>query len=162
RGDSVVYSMTTTRQRPLARFFPMDNREWVLWRYYDFYYDCSANGDRFLAWQLSGDVDTTPRFDPLERYRKRFFKPETVAALFNDLGSAPERVSLIDVEPPRLAFDASPEKVAPGESVRISITARPSGDGMEQRLKQINLWVNGAMLQEWKVIDPKEPSFQTF
>jgi WD40 repeat protein len=162
RGDGVLYSMTTTRQRPLARFFPMDNREWVLWRYYDFYYDCSANGDRFLAWQLSGDVDTTPRFDPLERYRKRFFKPEKVAALFNDLGNAPERVSLIDIEPPRIAFDASPDKVAPGEAVRISITARPSGEGMEQRLKQINLWVNGAMLQEWKVVDPKEPSFQTF
>jgi hypothetical protein len=151
-------TLTTNRQRPLARFFPMSNREWVLYRYYDFYYDCSTNGDRYLAWQLSGDVDTVPRFDPLERYRKRFFKPEKVEALFNDLGASPERVTLADIEPPQLAFAASPERIVDG-AVRLSISARASGDRSEQRLAQVNLWVNGAVVQEWQVDDTK---FLTF
>ncbi len=158
RGGAPFATLTTTRQRPLARFFPMANREWVLWRYYDFYYDCSANGDRFVAWQLSGDVDATPRYFPLERYRKRFFKPEKVEALFADLGAGPERVSLVDIEPPNLAFAASPDKLA-GGTVRVTIDARAAGDRPEQRLGQVNLWVNGALVMEWKVDERK---FETF
>jgi WD40 repeat protein len=152
-GVKNLYTMTTNRQRPLARFFPMSNREWVLYRYYDFYYDCSTNGDRYLAWQLSGEVDTPPRFDPLERYRKRFFKPEKVASLFSDLGANPERVSLTDIEPPQVAFAASPDKLA-GGVVRLSISARSvAADRPEQRLSQVNLWVNGAIVQEWKDVN---------
>jgi hypothetical protein len=110
---------------------------------------------------LSGEVSTTPRFDPLERYRKRFFKPEKVASLFTDLRGNPERVTLIDIEPPRLAFAASPEKVSDG-TVRVSISAHPSGDKPEQRLKQVNLWVNGAIIREWVIDSTKEPDFLTF
>jgi WD40 repeat protein len=161
RGGAPFATLTTVRQRPLARFFPIDGREWVLWRYYDFYYDCSANGDRFLGWQLSGDVGDTPRFDPLERYRKRFFRPEKVETLFADVGAGPERVSLTDVEPPRLAFDASPDRLA-GGAVRLSISARPSGERPEHRLKQVNLWVNGAVVREWPVYDSGELNFLTF
>ena len=161
RGGAPFATLTTVRQRPLARFFPMNNREWVLWRFYDFYYDCSTNGDRYIAWQLSGDVDSTPRFDPLERYRKLFFKPEKVADLFTDLSSSPDRVNLIDIEAPRLAFAASPEKLS-GGSVRLSISARPAGERPEQRLKQVNLWVNGAVIQEWILDNPKESNFLTF
>jgi WD40 repeat protein len=150
RAAAPFATLTTVRQRPLARFFPMGDREWVLWRYYDFYYDCSTNGDRFVAWQLSGDIDKTPRFDPLERYRKRFFKPEKVASLFADVADTPERVSLLDIEAPRLTFVANPEKVSGGE-VQLSISARPAGNLPEQQVKQVTLWVNGAVAREWMV-----------
>jgi WD40 repeat protein len=161
RGGKTFATMTTARQRPLARFFPMVNREWVLWRYYDFYYDCSISGDRYVAWQLSGDVDTTPRVDPFEHYRKRFFKPEKVAALLSDLNENPDRVSLLDIEAPQLAFVASPDKVTT-ESVRLSIAARPAGELPEQQVKQINLWVNGAMVQEWLVDAQGDRTFRSF
>lgn len=154
RDGQQFSTLTTVRQRPLARFFPMTNREWLLWRYYDFFYDCSTSGDSRVGWQLSGDVDTAPRFDPVEHYRRRFFNPDKVAALFADLSTSPERIDLADIEPPHVTLVANPTVVRDGD-VRLIIAARASGPRAEQRIEKINLWVNDFVIKEWDVKDTR-------
>src|SRR5205085_2832546 len=65
----------TLRQRPLWRFFPTRDRDWVLWRWMDYYYDCSTHGDSYVGWQVNGDVDQTPVFLHAEQLRRRFHRP---------------------------------------------------------------------------------------
>src|SRR5262245_53313158 len=78
----LIYKLTTNRQRPLLRFFatradnPTGGRDWVIWRPRDYFYDTSANGDRYVGWHVnSRDLDKPPEFYPLERYRGSDFVP---------------------------------------------------------------------------------------
>src|SRR5207249_132387 len=58
RGREVV-KLTTSRQRPLWRFFVERQaegrgRDWILWRCRDYFYDTnSARADRYVGWQVN-------------------------------------------------------------------------------------------------------------
>lgn len=81
----VMGEKTTLKERPVWRFFPTRDQEWVLWRVNDYFYDCSTNGDRYVGWHLNSfgskgyDVYATPRFYPAERMRKLYHQPEKVS-----------------------------------------------------------------------------------
>ncbi len=145
--------LTTVRQRPVWRFFPTQDNEWVLWRYHDFHYDTSTNGDSFVGWQLSGDVTARPVFDKAEQLRERFHNPEKVAEIVKGLAD-PERVSVVDLQPPRVSVRASQKRVTDGD-VSVVVIAETAGDKDAHHLGEVALWVNDYKVDEWKATDPK-------
>src|SRR5262249_25811641 len=58
---------TALLQRPVWRFLPTAGKDWVLYRYQDYTYDCGGNGDSYVGWLLGGpSAADTPEFHPAE------------------------------------------------------------------------------------------------
>ena len=70
RDSRLVDMQTTVRQRPLWRFFPMRDGEWVLWMWRNPFYDTSTRGDFAIGWHVNAaDLTSTPAFYRAERFR---------------------------------------------------------------------------------------------
>jgi len=152
----LIEAATTVRQRPLWRFFPTADGEWVLWRWRDYYYDASTNGDAFIGWQVSGDVDKTPVFYRAEQFRQRFHSPAKVSELLTDQKTRPERVAFIEIEPPEVAFTADARQVR-DKDLKVSLSARRRGDSNNLRLERVLLWINDHL---YKTYTPAEGHFE--
>jgi hypothetical protein len=150
RAD-LVEAGTTIRQRPLWRFFPTRDGEWVLWRWRDYYYDTSTFGDQLIGWQVGTDVDDTPTFYKAEHFRERFHKPEKVADVIEKMALAPERVPFPDIEPPDVSIKAA-ANVVKNANVIVNLTAVPRGKEADQQLDQVNLWINDYLFKDdWQL-----------
>ena len=140
-----VRALTRVLQRPLWRFFPTRDGEWVLWRWRDYYYDSSTNGDSYIGWQVSGDVDVTPAFYKAEQFRKRFYRPDKVADMLAGLGE-PERVSIPDIEPPEVHLAVGAMRVR-DEDLTVTLSAKSRGEQANHRLDRVLLWINDYQFQ---------------
>jgi WD40 repeat protein len=138
--EQPVRALTKVMQRPLWRFFPTQDGEWVLWRWRDYYYDSSTNGDSYIGWQVSGDVDVTPAFYKAEQFRQRFYRPDKVAAMLAGL-DAPERVSIPDIEPPDVQLQVA-GTVVKDQDVTVTLRARSRGEQANHRLDRVLFWIN--------------------
>src|SRR5262249_12058911 len=60
----MIEMLTTVRQRPLWRFFPTRNRDWILWMWRNNYYDTFVHGDFAVGWQVNNrdNLDREPTF----------------------------------------------------------------------------------------------------
>jgi hypothetical protein len=138
--------LTTVRQRPVWRFFPMADREWVLWRHQDYYYDTSTNGDFFIGWQVSREVDETPTFYKTEQFRVRFHQPDKIAETLAG-GRRSEDESIPRIEPPSVKLTVIKNTgVDAGLTVNVFASAR--GEDDLQKLHRIVLWVNEHVVHE--------------
>lgn len=159
--------LTTVRQRPLWRFFPTHDNEWVLWRWRDYYYDCSTHGDSYLGWQISSsEVSRPPEFYRAEQFRKVFQRPDKVGELMAGRAD-PERVRLPELQPPTVTLRVGRPRPNPDSAVvvddedvpvRISALAEDA-ESRNQRLKVVKLWVNDCLVKTWQVDD--KASFET-
>jgi WD40 repeat protein len=149
-----VPSLMTARQRPVWRFFPTfasdaDGRtvpqEWVLWRWQDYFYDASTNGDNYIGWQISGDATDQPVYHPAERLRERFLNPAKVRATLALGVTAPERVQLREIEPPKAAVKAA-AAIVKDDDVKLTVSAQRVGAGGLQDLARVEVWVNDRYL----------------
>src|SRR5262249_16133038 len=62
--------VTACRRRPLWRFFPTREGEWILWMWRNSYYDTSTRGDFAIGWHVnSPDLTKTPRLYRAEQFR---------------------------------------------------------------------------------------------
>ena len=160
-----IKALTTVRQRPLWRFFPTRDNEWVLWRWRDYYYDSSTNGDQYIGWQVSGDVDTTPAFYKAEQFRQQFYRPDKVAAMLAALHGwehqtllligggpaqaisgqlelpAPERVSIPDIEPPEVRLTAKTREVK-DQDLEVTLFVQARGKQANHQLDRVLFWIN--------------------
>ncbi|WP_168218747.1 caspase family protein [Limnoglobus roseus] len=145
---------TNLYQRPQWKFFPTADGEWVLYRYQDYVYDCSANGDAYIGWLEGGKTaGNSPRFHPADAFRKHFHKPAEVSALLRNNAKNPTVRFTPDVVPPRilaaakktaaevaLTFSAEPREksVLPGRFVPLEKVEVWLGDGenLDQLLKE--------------------------
>ena len=142
-----VFKLTSVRQRPLWRFFPerRPGKDWVIWRYRDFYYDTnSARADSYVGWQVNRGADEKPDFFPLERFRGEhgFHQPKKVWAYFDQALGAPEKVIFPDLQPPevKLAIVARPDKT---RDLVVRLSIRPTSATPAQKLgRVVNLWLN--------------------
>ena len=132
-----VEMLTTVRQRPLWRFFPTTDGEWVLWRWRDFYYDTSDEGDSFIGWQLSHGADETPRFFKAKQFRARYHKPEKLAEGFKDF----DGLAFAALEPPLTRLDEIDRKVKDAD-LALSGSVTPAGDRSNQQIARVLLWIN--------------------
>jgi WD40 repeat protein len=146
--EKPIQVLTRSMQRPLWQFFPTRGGEWVLWRWRDYFYDSSTNGDSYIGWQVSGDISTTPAFYKAEQFRKQFYRPDKVGALLVGL-AAPERVSIPDIEPPDVRLQAAANDVKDSD-LTVTLTAKARSEHTNHRLERVLLWVNDFQFQTFK------------
>jgi WD40 repeat protein len=139
--------LTTVRQRPLWRFFPTRDREWVLWRWRDYYYDTSTHGDNYIGWQVSRTFDEKPTFYRAEQFRGRFHRPDKVAQVIENMSIRAEGAPpFVDVEPPKATIRVTAETET---EVKVAVAVSPSGEGELQRIERVVLWINNFRFGEW-------------
>lgn len=151
--------LTSVRQRPLWRFFPTADREWVLWRWRDYYYDTSTRGDQYVGWQVSGEVDEKPEFYKAEQFRNRFHDAEKVAEIIRRPQAAPDRRSFPELEPPRVSIQVSSRQVRDAD-ILVTVTAARHSNTPDQRLAKARLWINDYLLPESEGWQPQQATFE--
>ncbi len=115
--------LTTVRQRPLWKFFATQDNEWVLWRWRDYFYDTSTNGDFYIGWEIIESVRQTPEFHEAERFRRLFHRPDKVVEMLREANFASERVSVPQFLPPKVDISVRP---FPAEQKEIEVEIRVS------------------------------------
>jgi WD40 repeat protein len=149
-------TLFTARQRPIWRFFPSFEpgangrsvpQDWVLWRWQDYFYDASTNGDRYVGWQMSGDPKDPPVYYPAERMRERFLNPGKVRDTLAKGVSDPQHVQFRDIEPPTVTIKAAAAAVKDAAAT-FTVEAKKVGVGGLQNLDRVEIWVNDRYLAE--------------
>lgn len=153
-GDKVVRTAGKTRllTRPQARFFPTAGSEWVLYKYLDFYYASSTNGESLLAWQLSGKTAAdSPELHPAVRFRDLFHKPEDVRTSLARLIREPNRPLTREYLPPTVSVKTDAGKVTDRPlSLTIAVTPRADVRGQTVPLEKVELWLDDeVLLRSW-------------
>ncbi|MBL8799284.1 MAG: hypothetical protein JNM56_35690 [Planctomycetia bacterium] len=141
-------TLTTVRQRPLWRFFPTRSGEWVLWRWRDYYYDCSTNGDSLIGWQISGDIQDTPAYYRAEQFRKQFHRPDKVAEMLAGLAK-PEKIALPDIEPPVVRLQANRNDLKDQDSLELTLSVESHGQQANHQLDRVLLWINDFLFETY-------------
>jgi hypothetical protein len=141
---------TSVRQRPLWKFAPLDKGEWVLWRWRDYYYDCSANGDSAVGWQVNGPAGETPTFLKAEQLRKDRHRPERVTEAIATALYAPEKAAVFDLLPPAVEVTAAATAVG-DRPLAVTVRVKPAADGPTRRPQSVSLWVNDHKFDSWPV-----------
>jgi WD40 repeat protein len=165
-AKQVTENVTSVIQRPLWRFFPTRDNEWVLWRWRDYFYDTSTNGDSLIGWQRNAyDVNTeTPTFYRAEQFRKRYHRPDLIATMLKSWKDNPQALAFPDIVPPEVKLETKQAiVVAKGANeLRLTLTALPSELGADhktalprdprenQQLDRVILWINDYRVKEWK------------
>ncbi|HEX3314423.1 MAG TPA: caspase family protein, partial [Gemmataceae bacterium] len=152
-GETTINEqLTTILDRPLWRFFPMRDKEWVLWRWRDYCYDTSTNGDFQIGWQRSFDIKTTPTFFRAEQFRKEFLKPNLVTQTLKEWNSNQGLVRFQQIEPPKVEMTASTERIA-DQDVDVVVRVLPEGAQDNQVPARIIVWINDYEFKTWQRAD---------
>jgi WD40 repeat protein/uncharacterized caspase-like protein len=160
--DELVPIKTTVKQRPLWRFFPTRDREWVLWMWRNQYYAASRNGDQYVGWQVSsgtGDIDEKPVFYPLAKFSKRFYRPDAINLLVgtHDVEATlrglddTDPVSFETIEPPILQAKVDPPVVT--KDCQVRWTADRRSRHPDQQVVQVEVWINDYRFFRWRLED---------
>jgi hypothetical protein len=145
--DAEQKLLTSVRRRPLWKFFPAADGEWVLWRWRDYFYDSSANGDAAVGWQVNGEVGATPEFFRAEQFRRSRRNPDRVReALAATVTQT--KVQIVDLLPPKLELTLAPNRPA-GGPIRGTVRVAPSLDGQVRQPSSVSLWLNDYKVQTW-------------
>jgi WD40 repeat protein len=146
-GDTRQYAAKSLLlHRPAARFLPMTNREWVLYTYRQCYYDCSANGDRYIQWLVSKDrADKQPDVFDVEQFKKFLHRPEKVSDVVTRLQRESAQPLLPDLFPPKVVVKADVVNPAANQDVKVTVTVtpQPRQDGKVNPVARVELWLNG-------------------
>lgn len=149
--------LTSVRRRPLWKFFPAADGEWVLWRWRDYFYDSSANGDAAVGWQVNGEVGGTPEFFRAEQFRRGRRNPDRVRETLTAT-VAQKKVQIVDLLPPKLELTLAPDRPA-GGPVRGTVRVAPGVDGQVRQPSSVSLWLND---HKWKTWEGREQFQATF
>jgi WD40 repeat protein len=151
-GKQVRLLATTLRQRPLWKFFPTADGEWVMWMWQGSYYDTSTNGDSYLRWHVNAaDVGEMPTIYRAEQFRKLYNRKailnrllqtwDMTEALKLALGENPQPPRFNELEPPTV-------KVVLGDATEkgdrtASLTVRPQPtNNPDFNPARAELWIN--------------------
>jgi WD40 repeat protein len=153
-GDKLLEQMTSVMDRPRWRFFPTRDGDWVLWRWRDYYYDTSTNGDRYIGWLRRHHIDQASEFYQAEQFSKDFLRPKKVQETLTHWGSAQEQGHFTQIELPRVTLRVrgrapGGEVVAKGD-VTVELLAEPRGPLQNQLPARVLLWVNDYQLRTWQ------------
>lgn len=84
-GDGTIRWFRLTDGEPLlALFVTRDASNWVAWTPSG-WYDSSPGGDSLIGWQVNNGKDQVADFFPASLFRKRFYRPDVVAAVLETL-----------------------------------------------------------------------------
>ena len=147
---------TSLLQRPVWRFLPTAGADWVLYRYQDYVYDSSANGDSYLGWLLGGpSAGDTPRFTPADRFRAQFRRPSEVREFLTKHSREPSPFFRELLPPPQITLKSS-AKIVSDQEVTLDIVVRPprNARGGVLPIDKVELWLGDTanldhQLKEW-------------
>ena len=156
--DKPFRAVGSVRTRPLWRFFPGLNREWVLWMWQASFYITSTSGDSKVGWLMNHPtMSKEPIYYPLERFRKGFEKRVVIDKLMNtrDVAAAlkvaiDEKLWPADLalrEPADTRLENVPERLA--EPTTIRLIAKPRGDHPDLVPVKAELWINDFRFDPW-------------
>jgi WD40 repeat protein len=154
---------TTVRRRPLWRFFPTRDGEWVLWMWRQSYYDTSTNGDFVIGWNVnSPDLKREPAFYRAEQFRKVFWKRAVIGKLLKTRSVAdaldgtdnllPLRFDQVEPPPAHIETDVASVK---DKGVSVTLRAAPRGDNPDFQPERAELWVNDYRAAQWANVTAK-------
>jgi WD40 repeat protein len=157
--EKLFRTLSTVRTRPLWRFLPGPDREWVLWTWHGSYYDTSTNGDSLAGWLMNDpSLSKEPRFYKLEQFRDQFQREDVMDELLDrrDIGSAlevalgnnPVPVNLGMNEPPAVRIEL-PSEVTNGV-VQAQLTASARADNVDFQPQRVELWINDYRAKVWQ------------
>ncbi len=131
-------------QRPIWKFYNKDS-EWVWWRWQDFYYDCSQNGERLIQWYINQGFQTPIVINGTEA-RSRFYRPLKLQDLLSRAETAPERINIPELIPPAvtLAIDDKNDHFLVRTSLEVEQNALLVGEPRE-----LSVWVNDHRIANW-------------
>jgi WD40 repeat protein len=156
RGGKQVEVATNCNQRPLWRFFPTKDGEWVLWMWRNSYYDTSTKGDFYIGWHVNtADMKGTPSFYRGEQFRKHFHRPAIIDKLLEcrdpqvvlNAAGNPLPWRFDENEPPAVALELAP--AGPGNDVSATLKVTPHGDSPDFEPVHAELWLNDFRMNEW-------------
>jgi WD40 repeat protein len=164
-GRSEMLAIKSTVQtRPLWRFFPTRDGEWVLWMWQGSYYDTSSAGDYFVGWEVNDaakdpSLQQEPRFYRAEKLRRWFHRDDVIqeliesrdvaAALRQAQGKNPVPLNFVGLEPPAVSMQLS-AKVAT-EPVTVLLSAAPRGQNPDHIPQRAELWINDFRFKLWEL-----------
>jgi WD40 repeat protein len=162
RDGRVVELQTTVRQRPLWRFFPMRDGEWVLWMWRNPFYDTSTKGDFAIGWHVNAaDLASTPAFYRAERFRDHFERPDVIDRLLQTR-LVPEALKLVADNPVPERFDDrlppavtvhAPRAVEDRGTFSVTLSVTPAGTNPDHRPARAELWINDYRWKQWDSLD---------
>jgi WD40 repeat protein len=172
RAGQEIPLKTTVRQRPLWRFFPTKDNEWVLWMWQNSYYDTSTKGDSYIGWHVNApDMNREPTFYRAEQFRRIYERPDVIdkllqtnnvqAALREALGDNPLPPRFNDKEPPFAGLKLA-AKTTKNDDVTATLTATPHGDNPDFQPVRVELWINDFRFLEDKQPDKWDKTGKTF
>ncbi len=164
--ETPIRTLSTLRHRPLWRFLPGSDREWVMWTWHGSFYDTSTNGDSLVGWVMNDpSMSREPRFFRLEQFRDAFHREDVIEELLDTLdvgkalavalGNNPVAINLGLNEPPSTRIEVGSSTNSNQLEVRLVATARSEQiDFLPQR---VEFWINDHRRQVW---EPRGQSFE--
>lgn len=142
-------------QRPIWKFH-YEDQEWILYRWRDYYYDCSIQGDQLVAWFINPDTQSEPIVFNAEKARARFYKPSKLLDLLSLQSLKSERLQVPELVPP--VVDLELEEA--GDQLVIKATLSAEANALLVGEPQdLSVWVGD--LRVSRDIRPKIPSTHT-
>lgn len=163
-------TLTTARTRPMWRFVPGPDGEWVLWMWQGSYYATSSHGDTLVGFVMNDATLTqSPTYYKLEQFRDVFNREEDVIAELIDnrkvakalevaLGANPQPVSLGKNEPPAVRIELPTDTAEKAVKARLVAIAR--GGNIDFQPQRVELWINDFRAQKWQPLG--KPFDETF
>ena len=140
-APTIFGAITTLLERPLWRFFPHAEQEWIIWQWRDYRYAASALGDNSVGWQTSFPLKTlqTPRFATAAQLRSEFYQPQVVQDTLKTWQTQQALLRFNQLQPPTVTVK-DPRSVPDGYEVVIEAT--PQGSLETQQPGRLLVWVN--------------------
>ena len=127
--DQTVRFWNSKTKELFATFF-LSGEDWVLWTPQG-YYNCSADGERLVGWQINRGPNQFAEFFPAAQFAAKYFRKDVVQKAF-DLASAKESVSQLvgrdqitpsSILPPDVSI-VSPKNGEPVDKKTVIIEAK--------------------------------------
>jgi hypothetical protein len=147
-------SVVSTRvlQRPLWKFVYQDS-EWILYRWRDYYYDCSTRGDQLVEWAINPSDVSEPLIVHAEQARERFYRPAKLKDLLSRDSLKSRRIQVPELVPPfvQLKVEEKESELVIQASISADQNALLVGEPQE-----LSVWVG-----DLRVLQKKSPTIPT-
>jgi hypothetical protein len=150
-------SVVSTRvlQRPIWKFVHAQN-EWILYRWRDFTYDCSLQGDQLVSWLINPNLESAPILLNAENARDRFYNPNKLKDLLSLDNLRSERIQVPELIPPKVNM----ELMEQGDQIVIKATLQADDNALlVGEPQELSVWLGDMRVGIWK--SPDVPTTET-
>lgn len=134
-GDGTIRWLSTANGRERLSLLPHpDGRRWVVWTP-EGHYAASPGGEDLFGWQIERGTGKAAEFFPAARFRKDFYRPAAIAAVFGRSAENPATpTSILQALPPTVRI-LSPDRGAQLATANIHLHIRHPADAPTTAIK---------------------------